>query len=396
MKLKDSYKHRTTICFLLGIWLGLFGGVSLSQTTEKPGASKCSPVKSVINDDSGPFWKVTATNIKTKGSLTAVSFIDDQRGWVVGEKTAYQTDDGGRTWQAVKLSVPTDFHITKILFLSPSHGWAILENSSFDPEQRQVWLMSTEDGGLTWQPTSKWKGASEASISFASKDWGWLILNTFRPPRQYSFKLLRTEDEGKTWQDVSESLVKTLHADNEVCCPPRITNLIAESDVAATVSTMGGRLLSTRDGGHSWKEIKSPCAGDRPSNPGSIFGGNDAKFFWLAGGAFSFEGTWGTIYEQRAVDSWVRYDLPDFALSDALYVSTTNVLASGSIIDQTKGQGEGAILYSSDRGNTWSIIYRSGQVTSISSLTVTKSGRVWAVGEKGLVLRLESPLRSGL
>lgn len=142
--------------------------------------------------------------------------------------------------------------------------------------------------------------------------------------------------------------------------PPKVTNLIAESDGTALVSTLSGAIFSTKDGGASWDELESPCANNKLTSPGDLRQEGDESV--LAGGRrASLEGTWGKIYEQQGNGSWVRYDLPDFALADALYVSPANVLAAGSLTNPAEGRSEGAILFSSDGGSIWSVVYRMSE-----------------------------------
>jgi len=390
MRPEASYRRHAVACLLVVAWVELFGGAAAPQTPQgAPGTRTCPAVKSVIDAASPSPWKVEAVNVKTKEPLTGVSFVDNRRGWVVGERKVYRTDDRGRTWEEVNLHAPQNYQTTRILFTSPSRGWAVLENTDFDPERRETWLMSTEDGGSTWRRNWRRKSAFEASIAFVDEEKGWIVHREFLPPRRYALKTLRTQDGGKTWRDVSEGLSKKL-GDDGVCCPPKVTNLIAESEVAAVISTLSGRILFTKDGGDSWGEVESPCAGDGLRSPGAVFGRKGTDSYWLAEGARSLEGTWGKIYEQRRNGSWVRFDLPNFALADALYISSTHVLAAGSLIDPAEGRSQGSLLFSSDGGSTWSVVYRSDRSDSITALATTESKDVWAVGGNGLVLRLES------
>ena len=50
---------------------------------------------------------------------------------------------------------------------------------------------------------------------------------------------------------------------------------------------------------------------------------------------------------------------------------------------------EGVVLYTSDKGSTWSIVYRNPKVKSINSLAAINFSDVTAVGENGLILRIE-------
>lgn len=367
----------------------VFAGDTYAQmTTLKPASNGCSAKPSVINDHRISPWNVEIAKIDTDEDLTSACFIDKTNLWVAGGTTAYHTRDQGKTWTKTILKIPTGFSVKKILFSGPALGWILAENEAFDPRAREVWLLQTTNGGKTWQLQLRQSGAYESSMSFANQNSGWLFVSTYSHPAFYSFKILKTTDRGRAWTDVSGELRKMLQVDPKVCCPPKMTNIIAESEAAVMISSLGGRIFSTLDSGASWREIRSPCSANG-LNPGSIFGRKSDRFLWMAGGATSLEGMWAKIYEQQLDDSWIRHDLPDFFLTDALYTSESQVFAAGSVFGSSNKQ-EAAVLYSSDKGNTWSVVYRSAHSETVRRLVAGDPDTIWAVGESGLVVRLVS------
>lgn len=111
---------------------------------------------------------------------------------------------------------------------------------------------------------------------------------------------------------------------------------------------------------------------------------------WMAGGADSIEGVWGNIYERQNDGSWVRYDLPSFALADAAYVSESHVFVAGATLDRNRGRRRGTVLFSSDNGLTWTVIHRDDGVERIYALTALNPRRAWAAGSHGSIFRLEA------
>jgi len=107
--------------------------------------------------DGGATWRVSSLPIMNSASLYGVTFLDEQRGFVVGDNpvweslmdetiTAHQisnmyaTTDGGLTWRAVPTGV--DYTLYDIYFRNAQEGWAVGGEGS---------IVRTTDGGATWQ-----------------------------------------------------------------------------------------------------------------------------------------------------------------------------------------------------------------------------------------------------
>ena len=111
----------------------------------------------------------------------------------------------------------------------------------------------------------------------------------------------------------------------------------------------------------------------------------------------SQEGIWGVLLVKKDDASWVRSRLQSVYFADVLNLSAHEYLASGSVpIDngrsQTGKMSEGVILYSSDDGQNWTIIYRNEKVETIREIMAFDSNHIWATSGDGLVIRLDSAL----
>ena len=79
--------------------------------------------------------------------LNGVSFVDDQRGWVVGEyERVLNTEDGGKTWQ--KQTTRHQFARTRlvndnrrVVFVNENEGWMAGTDGS---------ISHTQNGGAQW------------------------------------------------------------------------------------------------------------------------------------------------------------------------------------------------------------------------------------------------------
>jgi photosystem II stability/assembly factor-like uncharacterized protein len=77
------------------------------------------------------------------GQLTAVDFIDDQRGWVVGHDAAIlTTDDGGLSWSLQHFAPELEQPLFDVRFIDESRGFAVGAYGL---------MLRTDDGGETWE-----------------------------------------------------------------------------------------------------------------------------------------------------------------------------------------------------------------------------------------------------
>lgn len=96
--------------------------------------------------DGGESWGALVYGSAENGYLsgTALHFVDDRRGWLVGPfGRLMRTQDGGSNWEAVELPLrPGEKpHLFDITFCDALHGWIVGERGN---------VFHTEDGGETW------------------------------------------------------------------------------------------------------------------------------------------------------------------------------------------------------------------------------------------------------
>lgn len=126
----------------------------------------------------------------TGQGIKAYDFLNEQVGWVATGMgwTEYtpsallSTRDGGRTWELLSNEVG---EITLDLsFVSPELGWRIYSWGK---------VQKTLDGGLTWSPVSLGiENDCALDLKFVDAHTGWAVT--------CSYDLLRTQDGGKTWE----------------------------------------------------------------------------------------------------------------------------------------------------------------------------------------------------
>jgi photosystem II stability/assembly factor-like uncharacterized protein len=354
-------------------------------------------VVSNISETNQPVWKVSAAAGNDRKDLKFISLLDEAHGWVGGHGAMYKTSDGGQSWERVNIGMSPSTVATGMAF-STSHAWIALQKQAPDPsryQENQIELMRASDGGQSWQPQNVYEHAFVTRISFV-KEEGWLTGLKYVGTGRFdtSFLILHTSDEGQHWVDVSDNLNKVA-GDEKGYVTGLVTDFVAEGPLAATVITSQGQLFNTDDGGKSWRRI------GRGADDSLIFdmsacclGFTPGKLRWVVGGEHGVEGTGSTFAVEQSQGLWQRYYLGGINLKGVLFLSDKNIMACGFIFPKDSrndfNKTEGMILYSSDGGHNWSVVYRNAQINSINALAPVNSKHVWAVGDRGLILDLEN------
>lgn len=287
--------------------------------------------------------------------LNVVYFADSKRGWAGGDDgVVLSTDDGGRTWQQQASGVAEG--VNDIYFRGKEDGYLLSANR----------VLATEDGGRTWSPSARFAAADFDgatpelySVRFTSKKRGWIVGSVSRGDRVLDSLLLRTDDGGASWLRVSAPVkVELLHLD-------------FRGEKRGWIVGDRGTILHTADGGETWRQ-------QRVGTTATLYHVDfeDDETGWAVGER-------STIL--RTTDggaTWLAAEVPVIgARSTLLSVAFANK-DDGWIVGRN-----GMILRSSDGGRTW-LRQESGTKQHIYALHV-RDKRAWAVGGDGQVLSYE-------
>lgn len=139
-------------------------------TPTKSSATKKQPIINKIVIEGETPSETTPTNARqqirpTIPNLRSVFFLNDKRGWVVGENGMILTTvDGGSTWQAQKSGVTTD--LTTVHFANERRGWTVGRGST---------ILATSDGGGTWQAQIVSTQAALFDVQLLDSQRGWAV-----------------------------------------------------------------------------------------------------------------------------------------------------------------------------------------------------------------------------
>lgn len=366
------------------------GGTQNTSTEVASGLSR-----DAADAKSLPFKAWIETRVETNEDLSVITFLDAARGWVgSGRGRLYQTADGGQTWRPTPFRPPSGSTLEDITFANDSLGWAALSRYKADTlEGNTGYVMQTADGGESWSVQHTSGAAQLYRIRFVDEREGWAVGRRLvkRGVVQDEPFVLHTTDQGAHWNDVSGKLA-ALVSDRRGETHDFVTDILASESAEATVLTLRGRIISTTDGGQSWRMVGAVPT-ERPQTHLSRLGRTQKKHLWVLGGADSREGMWGVLAYRGDSNLWTKYRSKARFL-DAVFLPDEQVLVGGSLSRATSDtqpgeKREGAILHSGNGGRDWAVVYHSSQASNINALTVVNEKHIWAVGDAGLVLRLQ-------
>lgn len=147
----------------------------------------------------GPSYGEEADRLTSErlddAELTAVTFLDEQRGWAVGDRGAiWQTIDGGRNWK-VQIA-PSDCRWEDVVFVDEKNGW--IAGGRVEPGTFKTTgvVLRTRDGGQNWMQLPSPTLPGLRRIAFTDDRRGWTIATA---SAMYPTGILETEDGGRSW-----------------------------------------------------------------------------------------------------------------------------------------------------------------------------------------------------
>ncbi|MBB6098738.1 photosystem II stability/assembly factor-like uncharacterized protein [Deinobacterium chartae] len=213
--------------------------------------------------------------------ITGFALVSPLSGWVFTAHGVRRSGDGGRSWVNVTPPLPRDAD-PEVRFVgdavSASLAWVVLTG-----ERRRTRILSTSDGGKSWQVRSLPVPNVGAVIDFRDPHEGTLRLTQRRGMNTAPFVAYRTRDGGHSWQAVTRSVSDTLKSPaargllSDRCCAEHLT-FVGEN--AAFISGRFGTpdrpyFLSSFDGGRNWSDVTTPL----PSSPSRVPHFGKPRFF---------------------------------------------------------------------------------------------------------------------
>lgn len=297
--------------------------------------------------------------------LHAVFFLDQDRGWAVGSRgSLLSTNDGGKSWQAN--SHPTEDAIRDIYFSDQLNGWLVCERNIYDLQSNDepcAYLMRTSDGGEHWKRVNMRGADVDARLMraiFSRGGRGWAFGE--------GGAIFTTHDSGASWIRLQAPTRYLLLGGTFI------------DENSGWLVGAGATILQTSDGGETWHHARLPNATSVRFNAASFV---DARLGWAvgSGGAIYRTINGGRTWLQQS--SGVAADLLDVKFLDA--------------VEGWAVGAEGTLLHTSDSGFHWTS-ERSGTPHALERIFFTDRTHGWAVGFGGTIIaysnstgRVEAP-----
>ena len=300
-------------------------------------------------------WKIL--NSGTQENLRAVHFVDENTGWVAGNKgVILKTIDGGNTWIRQKTGITTT--LLDIHFINNNIGWAV---------GVQGMILCTVDGGFTWNRQSTNVSVQLYGVCFVDSATGWCAGGN---------KILHTTNGGKTW-DLFEIKYQSSHF--------KAVHFVNEN--TGWIVGKNGMIFNTLDGGKNWIEqsLKLP----------NVFYGVyfiNEKIGWIVGngGLILYTEDGGNTWSSQEKNKSSR-ELKEIYFGsqdlEAVYFKSKN-------IGWTVGR-KGTILNSVNRGENWNAIdfkkwwngFPEKPPPDLYDVYFLENFNGWIVGSKGTIIK---------
>jgi photosystem II stability/assembly factor-like uncharacterized protein len=261
--------------------------------------------------DGGKTWERQQGG--TDYTLSSIFFVDANTGWAVGDGgTIIHTTDGGKVWKkqtGPEVTVEAglrwganneapeeetkalDFFLMGVYFVNSRKGWIATERTT---------ILSTENGGKTWEIQFSDEDFILKSISFCDDLNGWAV-------GEFGY-IYHTEDGGQTWQhqagyfDISDET-------GEMIGGNFLFDVVALNPRTAWAVGIDGYVVRTVDGGKTWQAVETGiprtqlfCIQANYNQPffiggtGIFFSSNDQGVTWKSA-SFDPPITYGWIYD---------------------------------------------------------------------------------------------------
>lgn len=171
----------------------------------------------------------------------------------VGERGhILRSTDHGAHWKQV--AVPTNSLLTSIFILDKNTAWVT---------GHEMTLLSTSDGGVTWQVSHRQAGEDQPLLDVWFKDrQNGIAIGAYGA-------LLSTQDAGKNWHNAPLQLKPSQHdssnatalEDEEFLPDYHLNNLMVARDNTLYIAAEAGFLYRSDDGGTQWQVLESPYEG---------------------------------------------------------------------------------------------------------------------------------------
>jgi len=306
-------------------------------------------------------------------SLRGLSVVDDQTLWASGANaTVVRSVDGGVSWQSCG---PKGFEKLEFRSIVAVDDRIATIASAGTPAV----IMQTHDAGQTWKEV--FRHTSPAAFFDGMRFWDREHGIVFSDPVDGRILIVTTADGGLTWQVVAPERIP-LAAEKEGGFAASNSVLCVGKEGRAWIGTGGttsptSRIYSTSDFGKSWSVRPCPLTSDIAAGVFSIAMHVDLNLLVAVGGDYRSEATSTTTaaLSRDLGETWQLAAQPPSAFVSAVALAQSKFLVA---------TGPTSSFIAND-GNHWKHFSAIG----FHALEASPKGNVYAVGAGGRFGRLE-------
>lgn len=309
----------------------------------------------------------------TATSLRGMSIVSDQVVWVSGSNgNIGKTIDGGLSWQWIR---PVGYEKTDFRDIEAFDSNRAVVVSAGSP----AYVLLTTDGGKTWKQT--YKNLDSAIFLDGMDFWDAKRGIIFGDPILNRMQLLTTKDGGMSWQNISANLKwNLLTGEAGFAASGTTIRTVGKGKVYVATGGATSNLYYSNNYGATWGFYKCPIIqGESSTGPFSM-AFYDKKTGVVVGGNFlkDNENTNNILLTNNGGRTWTKPLKPvDGYRSGVVYVTKDVLIATGS---------SGTDL-STDAGVSWYNISKM----NFNVIQKSKTGKLILVaGNKGQIYKLTS------
>ncbi len=311
-------------------------------------------------------------NVDTTANLRGLSVVNEKVAWASGTGgTVIRTTDGGKTWNV--MVVPgaklLDFRDVEAFSADTAYVLAIGEG-------QKSRIFKTTDGGATWK--QQFINMNILGFYDAMACWAENTCVAMSDPVHGKFLLTGTTDGGTSWKQIDAPQMPPATM-SESAFAASGTCLIAHGKAGLFLVTGGGssRVFRSDDRGSTWTAVETPLVKGRPGTGIFSIAMSDAKTGVIVGGDYEKPtDTAGSLaFTSDAGKIWKAGTGLTGYRSGVAYVDRKTIIAVGTSGSDISRNG----------GKKW----KSLGTEDLNSVQSRGSNATWAVGPKGLVVKLK-------
>ncbi len=198
----------------------------------------------IANTTNGKDWEIQISKADT--TLKSIYFVNKNVGFAVGETdTILKTKNGGRVWNVLNGGIvgavgddPASM-FSALQFIDENTGWVVGIRVNPEEKSQKSIIQMTTNGGKTWQNQETGKEDILEDIFFFDDSVGWTVGE--------NGVILHTTNGGKLWKEQNSGTIETLRSVRFV---DKYTGWAVGGDLGV------GVILSTNNGGKKWELVE--------------------------------------------------------------------------------------------------------------------------------------------